>query len=206
MKKESKSTKEDKLLIEKIVRNKDRKSQNKLYNKYFHLLSHLLFLRIQDKDTSNDLSCIILNKAFKNLHKYDSQYSFSAWLTRIRENTLIDYYKNSKNTVSFSQLNQDREEGTEIESSIISDEKTPEEQYILKEKYNKLHKAIENLGDKEMEVIKAFYFEELKLEEISDKLCININSIKTLLHRAKLKLKEDMSYKNSYNKNEVMVY
>ena len=56
-----------------------------------------------------------------------------------------------------------------------------------------LQEALNNLPDKEKAIVELRYFEDLKLEEISDILGENLSTVKSRLYRALDKLKVSMA-------------
>ena len=62
-----------------------------------------------------------------------------------------------------------------------------------KEKDIMLQEALNNLPDKEKAIVELRYFEDLKLEEISDILGENLSTVKSRLYRALDKLKVSMA-------------
>jgi RNA polymerase sigma-70 factor (ECF subfamily) len=69
------------------------------------------------------------------------------------------------------------------ESNSVSEE-------ILKEEENQvLFQKVLKLSLKLREVIIFYYYEELSVEEIADLLSVNVNTVKTRLHRARKRLK-----------------
>ena len=191
----------EKQLVREILEG-NQKSARLLYNKYYKLTSHLLFLKINNKDEANDLSAIILNKAFEKLNTYSETYSFSAWFTKIRENTLKDYYKSSRKrfedaTSTVSSLNNQIEDNQSFEFKDVKSI-SPEDQLVRKDKYTFLYQAINKLSKDEKECIVLFYIKERSLEEISDELRKNENTVKTYLLRAKTKLREYIPNEFSY--------
>lgn len=67
---------------------------------------------------------------------------------------------------------------------------TIEQQYFSNEEDELISKQVLALPVKLREVIILYYYQEFSIDEISDLLGINPNTVKTRLHRGRLKLKE----------------
>ena len=104
-----------------------------------------------------------------NIHTLKNKTVLKNWITKILINTAINYIKK--------------------ESKIVSlDEDTPlvyKESGISIEEKIDLYKAIDLLKPKYKSVIILKYFNDMKIEEISDILDLPINTIKIQLKRAR---------------------
>lgn len=108
---------------------------------------------------------------------------FSSWLYRIAHNSSVDFLrKNSKrNHVS---LDVEDEESRTLLERIASDEdihlsfKRDTEKQAVRD-------IITKLPEKYREILVLFYLEEKSYEEISDILQMSVNTVGTLVHRAK---------------------
>ena len=78
-----------------------------------------------------------------------------------------------------------------IESrDFMMDDPSIAENIELAEKHHQLHQLIELLGDKCKELLSLFYWEELSIAEIADKLKMEAASVKNGKYRCMQKLKE----------------
>jgi RNA polymerase sigma factor (sigma-70 family) len=79
-----------------------------------------------------------------------------------------------------------------IEEVELADEKSsrPAKDYEKQQKLNKIEQALAQLAPIDREIVILFHKEEKSYEEISEILTVPISTIKTRLHRARLKLKE----------------
>jgi len=117
-------------------------------------------------------------KVFQNLHKFRRKAAFSTWLYRIVvneslrkiEKRKIEYNEIDENHISVSEL---------IVNPEVMDNLHVEEQ---KEIINDL---LEKLTDSESLLLKLFYLEEKKIEEINIITGLTKNNIKVVLHRAR---------------------
>ncbi len=76
---------------------KDRAAFGVLYEKYFEKLYRFIFVKIGDKQISNDLCQATMLKAMLNIHKYkDLGFPFSSWLYKIASNEVNLYFRKIK--------------------------------------------------------------------------------------------------------------
>jgi len=120
-------------------------------------------------------------KAFHHLKDFNRQSKFSTWLYRIVFNTAVSYKRKHR------QVFQDVET-----TSIVHDvdhEKTLEKDD--KQKY--IGKAMEKLNEGDRTALTLFYLEEFSLEEIADITSTSANTMKVRIHRARLRLAEELT-------------
>ncbi len=130
-----------------------------------------------------ELGQIIFIKAYRSLNGFDIRLKLSSWLYRIAHNVCVDYLrKNSKkNTLS---LDADDEYSQALIEKISSHENVS---LHLSEDAQRqgVREIIQMLPEKYRTVILLFFIEDKSYEEISDILQIPVNTVWTLLNRAK---------------------
>ena len=183
--------KEDYKLVRKALDVGDQKAYAQLMARYRESVNYVLLKMVHNQEDSEDLTIEAFSKAFRNLHKYDPQYSFSTWLYKIAINSAIDFIrkqkraKNSKkNTLSLDEPF-GNEEGDTVELNIKSGALDPEEKYIKEQRKRLVHDVVEQLSPRYRTLIELRYFRELSYQEISDELEQPIGTIKAQLFRAR---------------------
>jgi len=150
----------------------------------FYYLSRLTRRPAHDLE---DILQEIFIKVYKNLRAFNPQYKFSSWIYRIAHNEAINYLKKHKKEISL--------ENNEFLETIPDSQDLLEELHI-KEKREKVKRGIYKLELKYREVLILRYLEEKTYEEISDILRKPVNTIGTLINRAKKQLKEILKNEN----------
>ena len=115
-------------------------------------------------------------KIFKNLDKFNSEYSFKPWLKTIMVNTALDHIKMNKKHAYNSELND-------------SHERITSENVLDKLNYDDLLKIVNLLPTSYRTVFNLFVIDGYKHEEIAEQLGIGIGTSKSNLSRAKEKLR-----------------
>ncbi|MGB0885769.1 MAG: RNA polymerase sigma factor [Chitinophagales bacterium] len=177
----------DKELILRIKTNSDQKAYAILLNRYKNSLMFTVLKMINNRDDAEDITMQAFTKAFKNLESYNDQYAFSTWLFKIASNASIDFLRKRKlKTTSLDNtLNNEDSNSTTFSQNILDPELDPEEKYVLKQRNRLMQEVVESMNPKYKDLIKMRFFEELKYEEIAERLNIPLGTVKVRLSRAK---------------------
>ena len=172
-------------LIE-ACRQNDRRAQLKLYNKYSQGM-YLVALRfIQDSFEAEDAMQEAFIKAFTKLHQFNGEVTFGAWLKRIVINKCLDKLKAKKmelvaiNERTMTTVEED--DNWQVQDGIGIEEVKAE---------------IERLPEKYKYPLMLFLIEGYDHEEISEILEISQVSSRTLVHRGKKKLQEELKLRKN---------
>ena len=175
-------------LIKRALDQGDTTAYNELMKLYRDPLYFMLLEKVGDKELAKDLTIEALGKAFKKLHMYTPNYTFSTWLFTVARNNCIDYLRKNKiKTTSIDQFTIDND-GKKNKIDIQSDELNPEGILIKKQKIAILRQVVDKLKPKYRELVKLRYFKEMSYEEISTLLQIPIGTVKAQLYRSREQL------------------
>ena len=156
--------------------------------RYQQKLLHYVLRIINDRHTAEDIVQESFIKVYKNIGRIDTKRKFSPFLYTVVKNETMTYFRNRRQTVSLD----GKMDIIDFDDSI--------ERISRKEEQNKLKKALEALEKKYKEVIKMFYFYDLSYREISKKLKIPVNTVRTNLFRGKKILKSGILHENQKKK------
>ncbi len=117
-------------------------------------------------------------KVYKYIDRVDPARKFSTYLFEITKNTAISALRAKKYTVSLEKVVEATEDGSFYEDFVRADEGVW------------VRRAVNKLEKKYKKVITLYYFGDLSYEEISKKLSLPINTIRTHISRAKIELKK----------------
>jgi RNA polymerase sigma factor (sigma-70 family) len=155
-----------------------------LMEEYGDLVVRLAFTYVKQKQLAEDISQEVFISCYKNLETFQNKASYKTWLYRITVNKCKDYFRSwSYRNISYHDFFRliFPSGGQSVEASILEGE----EKEIIFEK-------VLALPIKLREVIILQYYEELTVNEISELLGINSNTVKTRLHRAKKLLQSSL--------------
>lgn len=150
----------------------------KLYIEYKDPVFRYIMKRVQNRTVAEDLLSEVFLKVHSNLHTYDSRKaSLSTWIYTIAHNTVCSYYRKSH----LQELPLDEE--------MIAGSTDPVEQALLQEM---LAQAMEALSQREQDIIVLYYYHDLTLKEIAQKVGISYANAKFIKSQAINKLRRQM--------------
>ncbi len=189
---------EDFRLIDEAVQNNDEKAYAKLLQRYKRPVYHMILKMVRNVDDAEDLTIESFAKAFRSLHKFKKDFTFSTWLFRIATNNTIDQIRKKKlNTMSIdNSFTDDNGDGISIE---VEDENlNPQEETIKSQKAELIQIFVDKLPPKYQKLVRLRYFSELSYEEIAKELEAPLGTVKAQLHRARELLFEMVKNKRDH--------
>lgn len=176
---------EDFELIDEAVQKNDEKAFAKLMQRYKRPVYHMILKMVRNVDDAEDLTIESFAKAFRSLHRFKKDFTFSTWLFRIATNNTIDHIRKKKlNTLSIdNRFTDDNGDGIAIE---VEDENlNPQEETIREQKAELIQVFVDKLPPKYQKLVRLRYFQELSYEEIAVELEAPLGTVKAQLHRAR---------------------
>ncbi len=173
------TSEEEYLLIDRILAG-DRNLYATLVDKYKSYAYTLAMKVLENRSDAEEAAQDAFIKAFHYLKGFNKQAKFSTWLYRIVFNTAISYKRKRK--PAFQSI-----ENSIIEYSERADHKTEQD-----DKQVFILKAMDKLNETDRLVIQLFYIKEFSMEEVADMMGQNINTIKVRIHRARLRLADEL--------------
>lgn len=161
-------------------------------NKYVYSRAKML---LSDEQAANDIMQEVYISAYKNINSLKSNDSVFAWLRTITFNASNRMMKKAKSETVLSEENEDMLEALPDENEQI------EEDYMNKQDIEIIHACINRLSNEHRTVLLAYYYDNLKVEEIAELLQISSGTVKSRLYTARKKLKEyieEEEKKNGY--------
>jgi RNA polymerase sigma-70 factor (ECF subfamily) len=181
----SEKAKKDFLLVERAKSGGNEKAYAELMQRYKKPVYHMILKMIKNVDDAEDLTIEAFAKAFRNLHKFNPEYTFSTWLFRIATNNCIDFIRKKKlDTLSINAGYKD-DNGDSSEIDIKDRNLTPFEETIKQQKVLIIQNIVTKLPPKYQTLVRLRYFEELSYEEIAKELDAPLGTVKAQLHRAR---------------------
>ncbi len=156
-----------------------------LYSAYLDPIYAFVMKRVGHKETTEDLVSDIFRKVFLHLNNFDpTKASFRTWIYRISTNTLIDYFRSTKNAAHVSHA--DLEEVFDVKDQA----ENPHELQLSTEQKTAVHQLVTKLPERYQQVIQLKYFSECSNQQISEILNLSANNVGVLVHRGLEKLRE----------------
>lgn len=183
----------DLILINRAIETGDPKAYTELMKLYRDPLYFMIYEKISDQDVAKDLTIESLGKAFKKLHLYKPDFTFSTWLFTVARNHCIDYLRKKKLptfSIDKMMLNDD---GRKSNFDLESKDPNPEQILIKKQRVKILRRIVDQLKPKYKDLVKLRYFKEYSYEEIAQELDLPLGTVKAQLHRSRDQLFKIMS-------------
>lgn len=154
---------------------RDEGACQKLLNLYKGRIFSYIYRMVRNYHDAEDLTFDTFIKCFNALDGFDISKSFSTWLFTIAHNLTMDHFRKNKGELEY------------IDEQHVSKEDVVG-QYEQKRKLEKIDLALAQLPPVDRELVILFHKEEHSYQEISQILNMPVTTIKTRLHRARLKL------------------
>ena len=176
---------EDFKLIDQATEEGDESAFAMLMDRYKRPVYHMILKMVRNVDDAEDLTIEAFAKAFKNLHKFKKDYTFSTWLFRIATNNAIDFIRKKKlQTYSLNTSFKD-DSGENVTIDVLDSNLTPDEEAINQQKIELVQMFVTKLPTKYQRLVRLRYFDELSYDEIAKTLEAPLGTIKAQLHRAR---------------------
>lgn len=175
---------EDFRLIDMAVDGDDN-AYAKLLQRYKRPVYHMVLKMVRNIDDAEDLTIESFAKAFKNLHRFKKDFTFSTWLFRIATNNTIDFIRKKKlNTLSIENTFTD-DDGQSVSLDVEDENLDPQEETIKAQKAELMQVFVDKLPGKYQKLVRLRYFHELSYEEIAEEIDAPLGTVKAQLHRAR---------------------
>ena len=172
-------------LINRALEQGDTTAYNELMKLYRDPLYFMLLEKVADQELAKDLTIEALGKAFKKLHMYTPNYTFSTWLFKIATNNCIDFLrKKKKNVMSIDNRIQNKD-GDTIMFELKSDAMDPEQVAMKDQKIKLMRTYVKQLKPRYETLVEMRYFKEMSYDEISIELNLPLGTVKAQLFRAR---------------------
>lgn len=170
----------------KAIQKGDKQAYSHVVNRYQGKIYAYVMRLTNHRDEAYDITQDVFLKAYKHLHRFDTDRKFSSWIYRIAHNESVNWLK-KKTRVKMESLESHVENGYQLEgkTDIHAEMIRKQEQHVVR-------KAIASLPEKYRKVMVMRYAEQLSYQEIAKKLDKPINTIGTLINRAKKRLASEM--------------
>ncbi len=139
----------------------------RLYNFYYQM--------VKDVAICEDLTQNVFLKVIKYKHSYKGG-KFASWIFKIARNLFYDHYQEQKKTQAFEDID-------DVTGEL--DEETIEKE----EEVSHLMRVLNNLNEKDKELIVMNRINGIKYEQIAEIVGSNTTAVKTKIHRIVQKLR-----------------
>ena len=171
----------------KVVMEQNPEAYKILFKRYEKSLFIYMFHLVRNKDEVEDLLQNVFTKTYKNLHRFDLERKFSSWIYRISHNEAVNFIKrkSKRRLVSWEEITTSKDK---LVTSVEADDSA--EIFMHKEIAKEMDDALDMLPAKYKKILLLRYFNEYSYQKIGEILDKPVNTVGTLINRAKRKLVE----------------
>lgn len=154
------------------------------------VLTYILRL-VKDEDLANDLFQETFVKAIMTIRqgKYQSDGKFSAWITRIAHNHIIDHFRQEKALATVSADN----ETVDVLNRKELSEGTIEDLMIHDQTLTDVRRLVELLPKEQKQVLKMRYYDNMSFKEIAERTGVSINTALGRMRYALMNMRKQVS-------------
>ncbi|OJI09006.1 hypothetical protein COT69_01545 [candidate division WWE3 bacterium CG09_land_8_20_14_0_10_39_24] len=151
----------------------------KIYKEYYPKILNMMKAKTSKIEDAEDITGIVFEKAFKGLSNFKWQgIPVSSWLYKIAKNSLIDFYRKKKETLTAENILELKSPALTIEQDIVS---TLYFEQILK-----------HLKPRDRKIIYMKFFEGHTNKSIAKKLKLTENNVAIIIYRVTKDLKKNL--------------
>ena len=184
-------------IISRVLKG-EQQAYAELVKRYQNYVFTLTLRFIKSREDAEEVSQDIFVKAYRSLADFRGDSKFSTWLYTIVNTTCITFLRKKRLDVQ-SLDNEKVFETVESQDSGFN-----ANQVERKSRANMVNRSISMLNHDDSEILTLFYKAEQSLEEISQILGLEPNTVKVRLHRARQRLKTMME--SSFNEEVKDIY
>ena len=151
-----------------------------LFDRYHGMLFDFFCRMLNNRTAADDLVQDVFFRILKYRRTYRDDSHFTTWMFHIARNARFDHFKKHRAEVLFP------EEGFDLPGRGPF----PSQQFEKEQETVMLKKAIQKLPDEKRELLILARYQELKYEQISDLLGVDVGTVKVRVHRAVKELRE----------------
>ncbi|MHC4551736.1 MAG: RNA polymerase sigma factor [Planctomycetota bacterium] len=148
-----------------------------IIERYQRPIIQMVFNLIADRHAAEDVAQEVFIAVYQKLSTFDPmRCRFSTWLFTIARNKSINYLRKKRPLSMDSQ---------QIESSVKSDDPLREQEF-----FQQMDAALNQLPKGQKRAFVLAEFENLPYDQIAQIECVSIGTVKSRIHRAKMKLRK----------------
>ncbi len=150
------------------------------------------FVQMNTQAEAEDVVQEVMIQAWKSLPQLRDPQAAWSWLCQMSYNVARDHRRKLKRKTKNVSLNVSLETQEFLEAWQHTSDLTPEKEMLSKELSSLVKQAIEALDEKHSVILRLREFGHFSYEEIAEMLGCSQSTVESRLHRARLKLKQQL--------------
>lgn len=162
------------------------KYQDRLVGFFFHI--------VRDRSVSEDLAQEAFLRVYKARERYEPTARFSTWLFRIAHNLASNQIRGAVRRKEVSLQTRNSTDSNSSLDTFLAEQSAlmPARTLDSREMQQLVRDAVEQLSERQRTAVILHRFEDMSYEEIGDVMGLGTVAVKSLLSRARIKLKESL--------------
>jgi len=172
----------------------DEKAFEELVNRHKSKIYTAILLIVKDTYLAEDLMQETFIKAINTMRsgKYNEQGKFLPWIVRIAHNLAIDFFRRDKRYPTT-----ELDDNGQMFNTLGFAEDSAETAQIRKETYTRLRVLIQQLPEKQREVLIMRHYAEMTFQEIAEATGVSVNTALGRMRYALINLRKNMTKSNT---------
>ncbi len=168
-----------------VIQTQNHQAYFDLFRRYQKKLFIYIYRLTRDRSETEDILQNVFTKTYKNIQNFDLSRKFSSWIYRIAHNEAINHLKrkSKRYTVSWDDVTISKDK-----LDMASEEIPMEELWLQDEVIQNIGIALKKMPKQYRQILEMRYFKEYSYEQISKILDKPVNTVGTIINRAKKKL------------------
>jgi len=185
---------ESDVALMQLVKEGDENAFRELVERHQRVVINVIHRSIGDAWEAEDLAQRVFVQVYRSAGRYKPTAKFTTWLFTIVHNTVLNEHRRRARHAadSLEAMTEPRDpDGVGVQ---VADARTPDPatEAVERELHAKILAAIERLPEQQRTAVILCRYEGLPYEEIAKVLKCSVSAVKSLLHRARLTLKDDL--------------
>ncbi len=183
----------------KLASDGDQDAFAELVTRYQSMVYNLAFHSLRIADDASSVSQDVFLKAYRALRNFRGECKFSTWIYRIAQNTIRDYIRSRSRRimpVSLSEYDGDSSEVRQLDIPDTDPSVNPIMVYERKTRDEEVRLAIASLSETHREIVILRDIEGCSYEEITERLGLELGTVKSRLNRARAAVKDYLCKRN----------
>lgn len=183
---------------------KDKNNFEELYSATFNTVYHLSYMMMGNDSDAEDVVQEVFIKIHSKIYSLKESIAFNRWMNRVVMNTCKDHLRKKGKDVE--DIDFENEDKSMMETYLEEDyiDFLPEELVNKKEVQLIVGKTIQELPEKQKQVILMYYYEDMKAEEIAEVLDCSLTAVYNRLLYARDTLKQKIT--TIQNRDDIKLY
>lgn len=175
------------------VKQGDWSAFEELVNKYKQPVTNLIYRTLPDATEAEDLAQNVFIQVYKSAHRYEVAAKFTTWLYTIARNLCLNEIRRRSRHPAES-LDATHPEHDDQPARQFEDIRTfsPPDTLLQGELEDKIEEALASLPENQRTALLLYRQDEMSYEDISGVLGCSLSATKSLIHRARETLKQQL--------------